>query len=91
MLLLSVSSSSSAIHHVDLRWNYDLVKGYVFNMYRSETDGGPYTKIKSNINRLICVDYNVTSGHTYYYVATTVRLSDNAESVYSNQATAIVP
>lgn len=83
--------TSSAIKHVDLTWNYNLVNGYVFNMYRSEVNGGPYTKIRSNINRLICVDYNVVSGHTYYYVATTVRLSDNAESAFSNQATAVIP
>ena len=62
-----------------------------YNVYRSTTSGGPYAKLNgSPVGATAYLDSNVASGQSYFYVATAVDSSNN-ESVYSTQATAIVP
>ncbi len=54
---------------------------YKYNVYRSTTSGGPYTKIASNITATSYQNTGLTNGNKYYYVLTT--LSDAGESDYS--------
>lgn len=80
-------------HGVTLNWGASAsqnVQGY--NLYRSSTSGGPYTKLNTTgvITGLSYTDSAVSAGLTYYYVATTVDISNN-ESAYSAQATAAIP
>jgi len=78
-------------HTVTLSWtaSTSAVSGY--NVYRSTTSGGAYTKINSAlVPSETYVDSTVQSGTTYYYVTTAVDASGD-ESVYSNQATAAIP
>jgi len=78
-------------HSVDLSWtaSTSVVVGY--NVYRGGTSGGPYNKINSALDGSTAyTDSGVLAGQTYYYVTTAVD-STGAESVYSNQVTAVIP
>jgi hypothetical protein len=79
-------------HSVTLNWTASTsgnISGY--NVYRSSTAGGPYTKVNSSlVSATIYTDSSRTPGQTYYYVATAVDINNN-ESGYSNQAQAVVP
>jgi fibronectin type 3 domain-containing protein len=62
-----------------------------YNVYRSATSGGPYTKINSALNASTnYVDTSVKGGATYYYVSTAVAGS-GVESKSSNQLRAVIP
>ena len=62
-----------------------------YNVDRGLTWGGPYTKVNpSLIAGATYAANNVQAGRTYYYVSTAVD-SNNNESVYSNQAQAVIP
>jgi N-acetylneuraminic acid mutarotase len=70
---------------IDLVWDaIDGASGY--NVKRSETSGGPYTTIVSNITTTSYTDTAVTNGTTYYYVVTV--LGPSGESANSNEAAA---
>jgi hypothetical protein len=79
-------------HSVDLSWSpsIDPVQGY--NVYRGTTSGGPYpTKLNSSpLPGTSYTDSTVQSGTTYFYVATAVD-ANFLESVYSNEASAVIP
>lgn len=79
-------------HNVNLSWKAstsDDVIGY--NVYRGDHPGGPYWKINPVLDpSTIYVDTTAPGGHTYYYVTTAIN-SNHKESVYSNQAKAIIP
>ena len=79
-------------HSVTLNWSASTsanVLGY--NVYRSTTSGGPYTKITSSpLTATTYTDSNVLAGQIFYYVATAVDINNN-ESIYSNEAQATVP
>lgn len=78
-------------HTVALSWNAStsVVSGY--RIYRGTQSGGPYSVLNTTLNAgLTYTDSSVQSGQTYYYVVTAVDSSGN-ESVYSNQATAVIP
>ena len=73
------SSSPSVI----LSWNNETVSS--FNVYRSLTSGGAYTKInKIPIITNSYTDSTVTINNVYYYVVTAVG-STGLESAYSTQ------
>jgi hypothetical protein len=76
---------------VGLSWNASSSGGVVsYSAYRSVAQGGPYLLVASAITGLSYTDSTVQSGLTYYYVLTA--FDDRAqESVYSNEAKAIVP
>jgi hypothetical protein len=87
----TLASAFTYFHTVSLSWtgSSSTVSGY--NVYRSSTSGGPYTRLNSNLlSGTTFSDNNVQAGQTYFYVATTVD-SGNAESGYSNQAHTVVP
>jgi fibronectin type 3 domain-containing protein len=83
---------AATTHTVSLGWtaSTSTVSGY--NVYRGTTANGPYaTKLNpSLVDSVQFTDTTVTSGQTYYYVVTAVD-SNNVESTYSNQATAVIP
>jgi|SRR5580698_3253045 hypothetical protein len=93
----TISFTASAVHSVSLGWGAGsivnpppgrVVAGY--NVYRSLTAGGPYTKLNAMpVPQLFYTDTTVQPG-TYYYVSTTVDNLGNL-SPYSNQLTATVP
>jgi fibronectin type 3 domain-containing protein len=91
---LTISFSGTGLvvpHSATLTWiaSTSIVVGY--NVYRGSTSGGPYTRLNSSINASTTfVDSSVVSGQTYYYVVTAVD-SNNLESVYSNEVTAVIP
>lgn len=78
-------------HLVDLSWtaSTSVVAGY--NVYRGGQSGGPYTKLNSTPVALANdTDRTVQSGQTYFYVVTAVD-SNNVESAYSNEVSAVIP
>lgn len=60
---LTASSGSAT---VVLDWNDQVADFYT--VYRSETQGGPYTQVATNILTSTYTDATVTEGTTYYYV-----------------------
>jgi fibronectin type 3 domain-containing protein len=76
---------------VALSWTASTTRGVVgYNIYRSTTSSGPYTKLNSGlIFNVNYKDQTAQSGNTYYYVATSVDSQGN-ESSYSNRTSATV-
>jgi fibronectin type 3 domain-containing protein len=58
-------------------------------LYRSTFSGGPYALVASAILGTSFVDQSVTTGETYFYVATA--WDGTKESGFSNQVTVVVP
>jgi hypothetical protein len=79
-------------HTVTLSWKASTssnLKGY--HVYRAAVAGGAFTKLTASpVSTTAYTDSSVASGRTYYYVTTSVD-SNNTESGYSNQATAVIP
>lgn len=77
---------------VQLSWTASQSPGIAgYNIYRSTTSGGTYTKINSSLDTTTTYnDLAVQDGGTYYYVTTAVN-NQGQESPYSNQASATVP
>jgi fibronectin type 3 domain-containing protein len=91
---LTISFSGTGVvvtHSATLAWtaSTSVVAGY--NVYRSSISGGPYTKLNFSPDvSTTFTDSSIVSGQTYYYVVTAVD-SNNVESIYSNQVTAVIP
>jgi fibronectin type 3 domain-containing protein len=87
----TATTTTTINHSVLLTWNASTspsISGY--NLYRGTVSGGPYTKITGSlVPSTSYVDNSVTSGQTYFYVATTV--ANSMESSYSTEVTAVVP
>jgi hypothetical protein len=87
---LTGTGTTQTQHTVDLTWTAS-ADAVGYNIYRGTVSGGPYTMINSSLDATTAyTDSTVTSGTTYYYVATAVN-SSSEESGYSNQATAVIP
>jgi hypothetical protein len=86
------TSTAAQGHSVDLSWNASTSHDVIgYNVYRGIQSGGPYTQINPVLDAsTVYTDSAVADGTTYYYVTTAVN-SDNQESVYSNEAQAIIP
>jgi len=82
--------SACFLHHATLTWNAGTsISGY--NIYRSTTSGGPYTKQNfSLITALTYTDTTAQAGQTYFYVATAVGMT-GVESSFSTQVSFTVP
>jgi hypothetical protein len=73
---------------VNLDWNDNTEGDFAgYNVYRSETSGGPYTQIATLVATSDYPDSPLVNGTTYYYVVTAVDLASN-ESGNSNEASA---
>jgi hypothetical protein len=82
---------SAESHSVTLTWvpSISTVAGY--NVYRSETFGGPYSKLgTAAVPSNQFIDSSVQPGPTYYYVITSAT-SAGLESADSVQASATIP
>lgn len=92
--LLIPANAQSAPHSITLSWvapspigGSGTIAGY--NVYRSTTTGGPYTKLTSTpVTPLSYSDTTGAAGTTYFYVVTTVDSAGN-ESVDSIQVSAV--
>ena len=88
---MSGTGMAPAQHSVSLAWDPSASKVSGYNIYRSGTSGGPYSKMNSGINLTTSfVDMTVSASHTYYYVTTAVN-STGQESTYSNQVQVAIP
>jgi hypothetical protein len=78
-------------HAVNLSWmpSTSAVVGY--NVYSSHVSGGPYVKLNpAPVATSNYTDATVQSAQTYYYVATAVA-TNNSESGFSPEVSAVVP
>lgn len=88
---LTGSGTAATSHSVSLSWNSTSSAAVGYNIYRSATAGGPYTKVNSVLNPgANYVDTSVEGGATYYYVSTAVARS-GVESKYSRQLRVVIP
>ena len=89
--VLTGSGTTTPLHDVSLFWNSSPSAVVGYNVYRSTTSGGPYTKINPALDVSTSYDdSSVKGGTTYYYVSTAVD-SSGVEGKYSNQLQAVVP
>ncbi len=81
---------AATAHHVALVWNGSSgVEGY--NVYVASVSGGPYSRLNAApIPGASYTDFSVLSGHSYYYVVTSVSTT-NQESKHSSEVRATVP
>jgi hypothetical protein len=90
-ILLSGSGVASGSHSVTLSWTGGASGITGYHAYSSTISGGPFVRMTSAaLTTPSFRDTSVQSGRTYYYVVTALD-SSNQESVYSSEATAIVP
>ena len=74
---------------VDWVQSTSVVVGYF--VYRATQSGGPYTRLNAiPISGVSYEDTAVEGGNTYFYVVTAVD-ADGNESVFSNEAMAMIP
>lgn len=87
-----VVGTSPISHSVTLSWVASTSANVVgYNVYRGTATGGPYTLLTtSRVAGTTYEDKSVQAGQTLYYVATAVD-TNSLESVYSNEARAVVP
>src|ERR1700747_2534215 len=73
-------------HAVTLNWNASASSGVAgYNVYRGSVSGGPYARMNSSAVTVTSYNDNaVQPGQTYFYVVTSISLS-NVESSYSNE------
>jgi hypothetical protein len=91
VVVLSGTGSTPVSHTVSLSWTPSSPTFSGFNVYRGTTSGGPYTRVDTSmISATSYVDSGVSSGQTYYYVATEVD-SSGTESSYSSEVSATIP
>jgi Abnormal spindle-like microcephaly-assoc'd, ASPM-SPD-2-Hydin len=89
----TLTGSGTAIpsHSVSLSWSSSPSSVVGYNIYRSATPSGPYTKVNPTLEaNLSYLDSAVQGGTTYYYVSTAVDGS-GVESQYSQQLRAVIP
>lgn len=83
--------TATVLHSVLLNWSASISPNLTnYKVYRGITSGGPYGVVTTLGLVTSYVDSNVQDGQTYYYVTTVVD-DTNAESEYSNEASAVVP
>ena len=85
------STPSSSKHVVTLSWEASHSKNVTYQVYRGETEGGPYTRLtNSATTALQYSDSEVESGLEYFYVATSVD-KHGTESLYSQEISVTIP
>ena len=87
----SATVSVVAPHVVSLNWSASTSPNVsYYKVYRGTVNGGPYTRLATNVSVTSYTDSSVQSGTTYYYVTTAVD-SSGVESGYSDIAPAAIP
>jgi hypothetical protein len=85
------AASSQQAHSVSLAWDASTSTVAGYNVYRSTVSNSGFVKLNASpLSKLTYTDGSVSSGTTYFYVATAVD-SGGDESANSNQAIAVVP
>jgi hypothetical protein len=93
-VLLAMPIFGQTQHNVTLTWTASTTTGVNYNIYRSLTAGGPYTKINATpITGLQYVDTTGVGGTKYFYVETAVCTAAcpagiSGESAFSGEASA---
>ena len=89
---LSGTGAQQSTHTVGLTWTGSTSTVVGYNVYRGTVAGGPYgSKLTTSpVSSTSFTDTGLQSGQTYFYVVTAVD-TNNVESVFSNQATAVIP
>jgi hypothetical protein len=88
---LAGTGTAPVTHAVTLSWTPGSSSYEGFNVYRGAASGGPYSRVDTSmISNTSYIDSNVTSGQTYYYVATELD-SIGTESGYSSEVSAVIP
>jgi fibronectin type 3 domain-containing protein len=76
---------------VSLSWTPSSSTYSGFNVYRGTVSGGPYTRVDTSmVSSTSYRDAGVSSGQSYYYVATEVDTT-GTESGYSSEVSAVIP
>ncbi len=84
-------AGAPVVHSVSLTWDASPSQVTGYNIYSASQSGGPYVRLNSTLAPASgYTGNNLTSGRSYYFVATAVD-SDGTESAYSNEAAAIIP
>ena len=88
----SASASITVIppQSVALSWSPSSPEVSYYNVYRRTVSGGTYSLLTNGVSSTSYTDSDVQSGSTYYNVTTAVD-SSGSESVYSNEAQAVIP
>ena len=88
---VNFAATAQQTYSVALTWDASTSTVSGYNVYRSTDSGTSYILLNSSLlTALAYTDPSVQNGTTYYYVTTAVDSSGN-ESVYSDQAQAIIP
>jgi hypothetical protein len=88
---LGGACSAGNLHTATLSWVASTTPNVSYNIYRSSTAGGPYTKIGSvPVGVVSYIDSLALAGEIYFYVVRAVD-STNSESANSNEVQAGVP
>jgi hypothetical protein len=88
---LTGSGTATSLHSASLYWNPSPSAVVGYNVYRSTTSGGPYTKVNPVLDASTSyIDSSVQGGTTYYYVSSAVDTS-GTESIYSNELQVAIP
>jgi hypothetical protein len=91
VIALSGTGAVAASHTVSLSWTPGSSTYSGFNVYRGASSGGPYTRVDTSmVSSTSYLDAGVSSGQTYYYVATEVDTT-GTESGYSGEVSAVIP
>ena len=91
VIALSGTGASTVSHTVSLSWTPSSSTYSGFNVYRGTSSGGPYTRVDTSVvSSTSYLDAGVSSGQTYYYVATEVDTT-GTESGYSSEVSAVIP
>jgi hypothetical protein len=88
---LAGTGTVSTAPSVGLSWEASTSSVEGYNVYRSLTSTGKYSKLTASLDaNTSYTDSSVSSGTTYYYVTTAVG-TDGVESAYSNQVQVSIP
>ena len=91
VIQVSGTGVAQGSHSVSLTWNTGDGNAVGYNVYRGATQNGPFQQINTALDASTnYTDTTVSSGTTYYYVATEVN-AQGQESGYSNEVMAVVP
>jgi len=91
VIALSGTGVAPTSYSILLSWTASTSSVTGYNVYSGTVSGGPYTKVTPTpVTSTDYTDSSVQAGNTYYFVVTSVN-SENQESAYSAQASAVVP
>ncbi len=90
-ITLSGTGVQTISHSSTLSWTPSTSSVVGYYVFRGTQTGGPYAKLNDTpISLTTYTDSAVQAGQTYFYVATSVDLS-NVESAFSNESSATIP